>query len=180
MKRFFSIFFLCLIMIGLLFSNSLITHAASPQKRDLMITSLENTNTVYAGKQATYSVAVSSMDSNNPEKTMKPYNDGNVTVYFKNTNNDLIESKPISKGDGTYLGKVTLPDTGDWDVLVIALRKGEKEAADQSNVYTMTTQWAVHPPQGHGTAWLIGVVCVMLLILVYFVIRRVRRLNHKK
>lgn len=179
MKRFSLTFLLGITIIGLLFSHSSITHAAVPKKRDLMITSLENLNTVYAGKKATYSVSVSSFDPNNPKKTIAPYNDGNVTVYFKNTDNDLIKSKPLGKGNGTYTGSVNLPDTGDWDVLVMALRKGEKEAANQSNVYTMTTQWAVHPPQGHSTAWLIGVGSVVLLILAYLGIRRVRRLNNK-
>lgn len=155
--------------------------AVATPKPDLMITSLENQNTVFSDHKATYSVSISSIDPVNPQKSMSPYNQADVTVYFKNANNKLIKSKPVAQRNGIYIGNVTLPDAGQWDVLVLALRHGEKEAADQSNVYTMTTQWVVHQPKGNGMVWAIGSILVVFLgIVLYFLIKRTRKRNGKR
>lgn len=153
--------------------------AASPPKKELMISSLENTGLVYAGQVAHYTVEVDAINPVDPKKSMSPYDKATVTVYFKN-GDKLLQSKPKAVKNGRYTGSITLPDQGPWDVLVTALRHGEKEAKDGSNVYTMTTQWAVHPPVKRGGAWLYGFGSVLLLLLAYALVLRIRRINQKK
>jgi len=153
--------------------------AASQSKKELMISSLENTGTVYAGKEAHFAVIVDAIDSANPKNSMTPYNGASVTVYFKN-GDKVLQSKPKITKNGSYTGTITLPDQGPWDVLVTAVRHGEKEAKDGSNVYTMTTQWAVHPPVKRGGAWLYGLGGVVLLLVAYTFILRIRRVNKNK
>jgi hypothetical protein len=153
--------------------------AASHSKKDLMITSLENSGMVYAGQEARYTVVVDAIDSAEPKKSMTPYNEANVAVYFKN-GSTVLQSIPKPIKNGRYTGTITLPDQGPWDVLVTSLRHGEKEAKDGSNVYTMTTQWGVHPPEKRGGAWLYGIGLVILLLVVYTLIIRIRHSNQKK
>ncbi len=179
-KGFIRIVILIMGVFFIAFSSTFVAEATTPKKKDLMVSSLENLNTVYVDQKAEYSVSISSIDPTNPQKSMQPYNQANVTVYFKNSDNKLMKSKPISKGKGRYVGSVTLPDAGTWDVLVLALRHGEKEAADESNVYTLPTQWAVHTPKGHSAEWEIGVGLAGIGVVSYFFIRRTRRKNRSK
>jgi hypothetical protein len=153
--------------------------AESHSKKELMISSLENAGTVYAGQEARYTVVVDAIDSADPKKSMTPYDEAIVTVYFKNANK-IIQSKPKPIKNGRYTGAITLPDQGPWDVLVTALRHGEKENKDGSNVYTMATQLAVHPPEKRGGAWLYGMGIVIFLLVAYILILRIRRSNQKK
>lgn len=174
------IFLMVLFIAGLISVPVVPGLAASSTKKELMVTSFETGNTVYAGQKAAYTVQVVSDDPNDPKTSMMPYDGANVTVYFKNANTKLINSKPVSEKGGIYKGAVVLPGTGQWDVLVLALRKGEKEAADSSNVYTMSTQLAVHAPVRHTSAWIYNLGFVILGIFLIFVIWLIRRKNREK
>ncbi|WEG12542.1 hypothetical protein PU629_21035 [Pullulanibacillus sp. KACC 23026] len=180
MKRYAGYTLLSVVIVSFILFSSSKDLAFAAAKKDLMITSLETANSVYADQKERYQVQVVSVDPNKPKATMKNYNGANVTVYFKNTDNKLIKSKPVFKKAGDYEGTVTLPDSGQWDVLVMALRKGEKEAADSSNVYTLTTEVAVHPPEKKGTLWAYGGILLLIVILLGLFIYMVRRQNRKK
>lgn len=180
MRRLASLFLMLILVLSFFGFFESKSFAASPAKKDLMITSLETSRDVYAGQTVSYSVQVDSMDQNNPKSTMRAYNVAHVTVYFKNSNNKLIKSRPSPLGKGgIYKGKVTLPGTGQWDVLVTALRKGEKEAANSSNVYTLTTQLPVHPPKGNSSIWLYGFAIGLGVVILLLIIRFIRRLNQR-
>lgn len=179
MRRWKSLCFLCLIMT---FSLQVVfnLHSASAEsKPDLMVTSIETVGSVYADQPFAYHIQVVSMDPANPKATEKKDNDATVTVYYRNSDNKLITSQPKLDGNGVYTGKVTLPDSGQWDVLVTALRKGEKEASDSSNVYTLTTQVAVHPPKTNGSFWAYGSILVGACLVILFLIALVRRRNRR-
>jgi hypothetical protein len=179
MKRFTGYVLLSVTIVSFTLLISFKDLAMAATKKDLLITSLETVGSIYEDQKAHYQVQVVSINPNKPKATMENYNDANVTVYFKNTDNKLIKSKPVPKKAGVYDGTVTLPDSGQWDVLVMALRKGEKEAADSSNVYTLTTQVVVDPPQNKAQWWAYGGLLLLAILVIYLLIYMIRRRNKR-
>ncbi|TCP19984.1 hypothetical protein EV207_15620 [Scopulibacillus darangshiensis] len=140
---------------------------AKEGKTGLMITSLINQDGLVSGKEIPFTVHVVKVDENHPKASMKNEDGAIVYVYFKK-DDKVIKRKLTDGKDGEYKGKVKLPESGDWQVVAMAL-KSDRQQNGQPEM--LKTEWKVEEPNGLSSAWITSFVFV-ILAAGYFVVRK--------
>lgn len=151
------------------------THWVSAAESELMITSLVHKDPLVAGKTVRFEAHVTVDDPKKPTKTLK--NEEGVNVYtFFTKGAENREVTLTSKGKGNYEGVIKLPESGTWQVNVMALKIGQGKKLGANNTATIETEWHVQKA-GLSAAvwWTIGIAAVLIMLMLIFVLTRLRR-----
>lgn len=139
-----------------------------------MVTSFINNSQLIQGHSISYDIHVAKIDSSKPKETIMDANNATVYVYFKK-GNKLVKNVLKTGDKGIYHGDVTLNETGEWQVMIIATDGAPAESVTSEGPDTLHTTWNVEAPSLlYFWYWFIGILVLAVIVILFFVQRKKR------
>lgn len=133
-------------------------------KKQYMITKVTGVYQMTVEQSNKMEVKVIQFNQDHPKDTNEPASDVKVSAVFQKDQ----QAKPFQlqqTDDGLYQGDVTLPESGEWKMVVVTTMDGESVATHNE---TITVE-----DDSNSMMWFIGLgVGVVLLVILLLIFRR--------
>lgn len=146
--------------------------------KEIVINKFQNKDPLIVNKKIKIEVLVQSDDPKNPAKTIKNEDKALVYVFFTKGKDQRQATMTLSK-NGKYEGSIKLPKAGQWKVNVMAMVPDPALGANGTD--KLETTWNVKEPKTSVWVWVLyGVGAVLVILIIGFIIRGVRKRKARK